>query len=213
MVRLDEDKSFIDSDIYSLRYRNPVLEIARAHGRALLEFHEQEVRTGTTVPLQLTVGELATGHHFPTGATEERDVWLHLGVYDADGNELQHIRVPPNPDDPNDQYFITSSSAVAYPTHSSYSDPILRDALPDGDRLYHDAFLDSEGNVTFGQWYAVDIVGSRLVPGETRVERYNWEVPSSLAGREVYLRATLWFRRMALVRPGRPDVLRLSRIV
>jgi hypothetical protein len=116
--------------------------------------------------------------------------------------------VAPNPGDPNDQYFVTSSTALAYPTHSSYSEAILRDALPDGDRLYHDVFLDSNGNVTFGQWYAVDIIGNRLVPGETRTERYNWEVPRNLAGQDVYLQATLWFRRMA---DSHADILGIER--
>jgi hypothetical protein len=42
--------------------------------RATLEFHDDEVRAGSTVELIVNVGELAAGHHFPSGATEERDV-------------------------------------------------------------------------------------------------------------------------------------------
>lgn len=151
----------------------------------------------TIVLLQITVGDIATGHLFPSGATEERDVWLHVAVHDRQGNELQHIPVPPNPDDPNDRYFITSNRLEAYPSHSSYSKAIARDALPEGDRIYQDVFLDSNGNVIFGQWYAVRIIGNRLEPGETRTENYSWEVPQNFAGKQVYLRATLWYRRMA----------------
>jgi len=160
-------------------------------------FHEGNVGAGTTVPLQITVGDIATGHLFPTGATEERDVWLHVAVYDRQGNELQHIPVPPNPADPNDRYFITSNRLEAYPSHSSYSKAIARDALPEGNRIYQDVFLDSNGNVIFGQWYAVRIIGNCLEPGETRTEKYFWKVPQDLAGKQVYLRATLWYRRMA----------------
>jgi hypothetical protein len=162
-----------------------------------IRFHEDAVTAGSTVPLEITVGDIATGHLFPTGATEERDVWLRVALYDAHGEELQHIPVAPRPNDPNDRYFITSNRPEAFPSHSTYGPALARDALPEGDRIYHDAFLDSEGQVTFGQWYAIRIVGNRLVPGETRGERYNWTVPARLAGQEVHLKASLWYRRMA----------------
>ncbi|MBM4028075.1 MAG: hypothetical protein FJ280_22175 [Planctomycetes bacterium] len=162
-----------------------------------IHFHEDTVPPGSIVPLEITVGDIATGHLFPTGATEERDVWLRVAVYDAQGNELQHLPVPPNPQDPNDRYFITSNVREAYPSHSDYGPALARDALPEGDRIYQDVFLDSKGKVTFGQWYAVRIVGNRLKPGETRRERYTWNVPARQAGTEVCLRATLWYRRMA----------------
>jgi hypothetical protein len=162
-----------------------------------LLFHDDTARADATVPLEITVGDIATGHLFPTGATEERDVWLRVAVCDAQGRELQHIPVPPNPNDPNDRYFITSNRPEACPSHSSYGPALARDALPEGDRIYQDIFLDSDGKVTFGQWYAVRIVGNRLEPGETRRERYDWKVPSSLAGQDVYLKASLWYRRTA----------------
>jgi hypothetical protein len=161
-----------------------------------IRFYEEIVRAGSTLELEVTVGDLATGHLFPTGSTEERDVWLHLAVCDAQGKELQHIPIPPNPKDPNDRYFITSNRLEAFPSHSSYGSALARDALPEGDRIYQDIFLDSEGKVTFGQWYATRIVGNRLVPGKTRKETYHWTVPSSLSGQEVCLRASLWYRRM-----------------
>ena len=76
-----------------------------------------------------------------------------------------------NPSDPNDRYFITSNREEAFPSHSSYGSPLARDSIPEGDRIYQDVFLDSEGKVIFGQWYAVRIVGNRLKPEETRTER------------------------------------------
>ena len=165
--------------------------------RVKLGLDATTVAAGSVVPLEVSISDIATGHLFPTGATEERDVWLRVAVCDAEGRELQHIPMPPNPQDPNDRYFITSSRAEAYPSHSAASRAISRDALPEGDRIYHDVFLDSADKVTFGQWYAVRIVGNRLVPGETRVEKYAWQVPPDLAGRQVHLKATLWYRRMA----------------
>ena len=165
--------------------------------RVSLEMEKVGVRPGAAVTVTVTVGDLSVGHKFPSGASEERDLWLRLGVYDDEGNELQHIRIPENPSDPNDVYFITSSVATAYPTNSDAADPIERDSLPSGDRLYHSAFLDDQGKVTFGQWYAVKDVENRLVPGETRTEKYGWKVPADLGGRKVTLKAQLWFRRMA----------------
>ena len=145
----------------------------------------------------LTYTAARIGHLFPTGATEERDVWLHVAVCDAEGKEPQHIPVRPDQSDPNDRYFITSNRKEAFPSHSSYGSALARDSLPEGDRIYQDVFLDSEGKVTFGQWYAVRIVGNRLEPEETREEHYAWSVPSGLSGRDVYLKASLWYRRMA----------------
>ncbi len=165
--------------------------------RAKLKVPQESVTPGTTVPLEITISDIATGHLFPTGSTEERDVWLRLAVVDAEGNELQHIPVTPNPQDPNDRYFITSNAMEAYPSHSDHSEVLARDSLPEGDRIYQDVFLDSNGKVTFGQWYAVRIIGNRLEPGETRVEKYSWQVPEHLAGQEVRLRATLKYRRVA----------------
>ncbi|MBN1417197.1 MAG: hypothetical protein JXP34_00380, partial [Planctomycetes bacterium] len=154
------------------------------------------VRAGDTVTFEVAVGDVATGHKFPSGSSEERDVWLHVALCDGDGKELQHIPIPPNADDPNDRYFITSNEKVAYPTHSKHSEPIIRDALPEGDRLYHSAFLDSDGKFTYAQWYAAKEVENRLSPGETRVERFAWAVPEDAAGKRLYLKASLWYRRM-----------------
>jgi hypothetical protein len=147
------------------------------------------------INFSIKVHHLAPGHKFPTGASEERDVWLHVGVYDKEGNELDHIKIPRNPDDPNDKYFITSNEKLAYPTHSKFSDPIERDSLPEGDRLYHSAFFDSDGQFTYAQWYAAKEVENRLKPLEERVERYQWIVPDKLAGQTVILRAVLNYRR------------------
>ena len=165
--------------------------------RVSLQLDKTAVRPGETVSVQVTVGDLSVGHKFPSGASEERDLWLHLAVHDETDAELQHIRIPPNPADPNDKYFITTDAKEAYPTHSAHSEPISRDSLPAGDRIYQSVFLDSDGKATFGQWYAVKDVENRLVPDETRVETYSWTVPEDLAGKKVYLKARLWFRRMA----------------
>jgi len=100
-------------------------------------------------------------------------------------------------EDPNDKYFITTNEKVAYPTHSRYSEPIERDCLPEGDRICHSAFIDSDGNFTYAQWYAIQDIENRLKPLEERIEFYHWTVPDKFAGQTVLLRAVLNYRRMS----------------
>ena len=154
------------------------------------------LKAGEKINFSIKVHHLAPGHKFPTGASEERDVWLHVGVYNKEGNELDHIKIPRNPGDPNDKYFITINDKVAYPDHSRYCEPIERDSLPEGDRLYHSAFIDSDGNFTYAQWYATKDIENRLKPLEERIEQYQWTVPNKFAGQTVVLRAVLNYRRM-----------------
>ena len=161
-----------------------------------LNLDKTQLQTGEKVDFSIKVHHLAPGHKFPSGASEERDVWLHVGIYDQEGNELEHIKIPSNPDDPNDKYFITNNEKIAYPTHSRYSEPIKRDCLPEGDRIYHSAFIDSDGNFTYAQWYATKDIENRLNPLEERIEHYFWTVPEEYAGKEVILRAVLNYRRM-----------------
>lgn len=161
-----------------------------------INIDKTDLETGEKINFSVKVHHLAPGHKFPSGASEERDVWLHVGIYDKAGNELDHIKIPRNPDDPNDKYFITTNKKVAYPTHSRYSEPIERDCLPEGDRIYHSAFIDSDGNFTYAQWYATKDIENRLKPLEERIEQYHWTVLDKFAGQTVILKAVLNYRRM-----------------
>jgi len=170
-------------------------EFVEGAARVEIKLNSTELKAGENIDFTVDVQAVATGHKFPTGSTEERDVWLRLSLVDKEGNELLHIPVPKNPDDPNDKYFITSNEKVAYPSHSKLSEPFERDALPEGDRLYHSAFLDSEGKFTYAQWFCVEEIENRLNPLEIRKENYSFNVPENLP-EEVYLQATLNYRRM-----------------
>jgi hypothetical protein len=166
-------------------------------GAAAVYIQEEDFQasSGEEVEFSILVKTMATGHKFPTGSVEERDVWLHVSLNNEAGKEVLHIPVPLNPDDPNDQYFITSNAKVAYPSHSTLSDPIERDGLTEGDRLYHSAFLDSEGEFTYAQWLCVEEIENRLEPLEERMEQYRFVVPELEKG-EYYLTAQLNYRRM-----------------
>lgn len=164
--------------------------------KVTVNIDKTELNTGEKIDFNIKVHHLAPGHKFPSGASEERDVWLHVGIYDRAGKELEQIKIPPNSDDPDDRYFITTNDKVAYPTHSRYSEPIERDCLPEGDRIYHSAFIDSDSQFTYGQWYATKDIENRLRPLEERIEHYHWTVPEELAGETIVLRAVLNYRRM-----------------
>ncbi|MCG6185954.1 multiheme c-type cytochrome [Maribellus maritimus] len=170
-------------------------EFVEGAARVEIKLNSTELEAGEEVNFFVDVQAVATGHKFPTGSTEERDVWLRLSLVDKNGKELFHIPVSKNPGDPNDKYFITSNQKVAYPSHSKISEPIARDALPEGDRLYHSAFLDSEGEFTFAQWFCVKEIENRLKPLEIRKEKYSFKIPENLEG-EVFLQAKLNYRRM-----------------
>jgi hypothetical protein len=170
-------------------------EFVEGAATVTLRLPDSKFTPGETIDFLVDVQAVATGHKFPTGSVEERDVWVRISLVDRHGNEILHIPVAPDPDDPNDKYFITSNEASAWPSHSKLSRPIARDALPEGDRIYHSAFIDSEGEFTFAQWLCVKEIENRLNPLEVRTERYSFTVPDALP-EEVYLQARLNYRRM-----------------
>jgi hypothetical protein len=170
-------------------------EFVEGAATVTIKLDREEFKKGELVNFSVDVQAVATGHKFPTGSTEERDVWLRLSLVNSEGEELLHIPVPANPEDPYDKYFITSNEVVAYPSHSKLSQPIVRDALPEGDRLYHSAFLDSEGEFTYAQWLCTKEIENRLEPLKVRTEKYDFKIPDNIEG-VVYLQAKLNYRRM-----------------
>jgi len=170
-------------------------EFVEGAAAVYIQGEDFQVSAQEEVQFSVLVKTMATGHKFPTGSVEERDVWLHVSLNNQAGEELLHIPVPLNADDPNDKYFITSNAKVAYPSHSTLSDPIERDGLTEGDRLYHSAFLDSKGEFTFAQWLCVEEIENRLDPLEERMEYYRFTIPELDKG-EYYLTAQLNYRRM-----------------
>lgn len=170
-------------------------EFVEGAARVEIKVKNTNLKAGEMFDFSVDVQAVATGHKFPTGSSEERDVWLRLSLVDIDGSELVHIPVEKDANNQNDKYFITSNEKVAYPSHSKLSEPIERDALPEGDRLYHSAFLDSEGKFTYAQWFCVKEIENRLNPLEIRNEKYSFKVPGNLKG-EVFIQAKLNYRRM-----------------
>jgi hypothetical protein len=171
-------------------------EFVEGAAKVTIDVGAGAAKPGQTITFDVLVHNTAAGHKFPTGSVEERDVWLHVTAHDERGEEIDHIKISPNRNDPHDPYFITSNDKVAYPSHSRISSPFMRDSLPEGDRIYHSAFLDSEGKFTYAQWMATEEIENRIKPDEERVERFNWRVPENIAGGKVYIHAVLNYRRM-----------------
>jgi len=171
-------------------------EFVEGAAKVKIELNNKEISAGEQIDFKINIHSLATGHKFPTGSVEERDVWLHVTLVDKDLNEIAHIPIPKNPNEPNDKYFITSNEKVAYPSHSKLSKPIVRDALPEGDRLYHSAFLDDAGKFTYAQWFAAEEIENRLDTQEIREENYTIKLPENTDD-EIYILAVLNYRRMA----------------
>lgn len=124
----------------------------------LIEF--ESVSAGEEIDFSIMVKALATGHNFPTGSVEERDVWLHVSL----NNEL--------------------------------SEPIERDGLTEGDRIYHSVFLDSKGEFTYAQWFCVEEIENRLRPFEERMEAYTVSIPGDLPDGQYTVTAVLNYRRI-----------------
>ncbi|HTP04756.1 MAG TPA: multiheme c-type cytochrome [Nitrospirota bacterium] len=158
---------------------------------------------GREINFTITVTNDKVGHEFPSGSEEERQLWIHVSAHDEAGNSW-HIPVTLNPDytdtsNQNHTYWVTTNAVVAWPSpNAGNGSAIARDALPEGDRLYHSIFISPAytGNkITYAQYYADRIYSNRLKPREPRVEAYSWKIPQNAAG-TVTIRAVLNYRRM-----------------
>ena len=162
---------------------------------------KETVSPGDTVTFTVTLTNEKVGHRFPSGSTEERQLWLHLSA--TDQNRINHIPFQsPKPNTPDAVYGVTSNK-LAYQNLEKNINPgkpfdgFSRDALPEGDRFYHVFFEDPDGYLTLSQYYASTIVfDNRLKPKETRVETYQWEIPTDTAKGEIFIDAELNYRYM-----------------
>jgi len=159
------------------------------------------VGVGLPLAFSVIVTNEQVGHYFPSGSEEERQLWLHVTATDAAGN-VWHIPITLAPDlinpaNPNHEFWVTTNALVAYPS-PNLTIPIARDALFEGDRIYHSIFIspDYTGNkITYAQYYAAQIFSNRLRPLEPREEIYEWVVPPNAVG-PLTITAELNFRRM-----------------
>ena len=162
---------------------------------------KETVAPGDTVTITVKLTNVKVGHMFPSGSSEERQLWLHLTA--TDQNRINHIPWKSSkPNEPDAVYGITSNKPAYQGLEKNIKpgkkfDGFSRDALPEGDRLYHLFFEDPDGYLTLSQYYAAKIVyDNRLKPEETRVETYQWKIPSDIAKGEIFIDAKLNYRYM-----------------
>jgi hypothetical protein len=158
---------------------------------------------GQKIDFAIMVRNDNVGHEFPSGSEEERQLWIHVTASDQAGHSW-HIPVTTTPTytdpaAPNHTYWVTTNELVAWPSPNLGNDgAIARDAITEGDRIYHSIFISPAYNgdkVTYAQYYADRIYSNRLKPWQTRVENYSWNIPADATG-SLTIQAVLNFRRM-----------------
>ena len=65
-------------------------EFVEGAAKVRIEPAEKEASAGEDIHFKIVVHSLATGHKFPTGSVEERDVWLHVTLVDKEFKEIAH---------------------------------------------------------------------------------------------------------------------------
>ncbi len=176
---------------------------AKLTGAAEMAVYPQQtaIQPGDELTIEVAVINAKAGHMFPTGSTEERQLWLTL---EAVPRGSKPIRIPAGlaaGDDPQKRYSLTSNEPAYQDMGPMMGKPdfpgVPREALPEGDRIYRLMFLDPQGRPTIAQWNCgSQPFDNRLKPLETRVEVYRWRAPEDTPAGPLALRATLRYRKL-----------------
>lgn len=158
-----------------------------------------DLSPGATLKLRAELFNGKAGHYIPSGSTEERMLWLEVWAIDSEGKSF-HLPVKPV-GFKGEEYTIADSGVLAYMAMgeimglSDYKG-IKRDGdIPDGARIFRRPFFDPKGRITICQWYTADntLVDYRIGPRETKIEHYEWQVPSHIAAGPVTIKANLLY--------------------
>jgi len=175
----------------------------KLRGAAEMAVYPQKnsVRPGDELQVKVAVISAKPGHMFPTGSTEERQLWLTLEAVAPDGSATRIPAQLAPGDSPEKRYSLTSNQLAYQDMGPMMGKPdfagAAREALPEGDRIYRMMFLDPQGRPTIAQWNcASQPFDNRLRPLETRVEVYTWTVPVEMQVGPLALRATLRYRKL-----------------
>jgi hypothetical protein len=144
------------------------------------------VRLGEELIIKVNVTNTKAGHKFPSSSPNLRQLWLEVNAIDSKKKTPVLLRIE---EGKPALYDITSNE-------SAYKD-IERDALPEGNRIYHSVFIDKNNQHTYTFYDAVKVAfDNRLKPKETRTETYKWKIPSDTPIGEVIISARLNYRSM-----------------
>jgi hypothetical protein len=161
----------------------------------------REAEPGEPVTLQVQAFNHKAGHKIPSGSAEERQLWLTVRAFDAEGREY-HLPVDIKGFE-GEEYTISSKTALAYQDIGDIMDipgfeGLLRDALPyEGDRIFRLPYFDPKGRMTIAQWNTASLgVDYRIGPRETKVETYTWTIPDEIAEGKVRVVAEIYYNKL-----------------
>jgi len=175
---------------------------SKLRGSIELRMHPdtREIEPGDLITLKVQVFNHKAGHKIPSGSAEERQLWLTVIAYDADGKSY-HLPVDKKGFE-GEEYTI-SSNTLAYQDMGMMMDlsdfkGVARDALPyEGDRVFRLPYFDPQGRMTIAQWNTKSQgVDYRVGPRETKVETFTWEIPDDLPEGKVKCVAEINYRRL-----------------
>jgi hypothetical protein len=176
---------------------------SKLRGAVELRMHPdtREVEPEEPITIKVQAFNHKAGHKIPSGSAEERQLWLTVKAYDAEGNEY-HLPVDRKGFE-GEEYTISSTAALAYQDIGDIMDiadfeGLPRDALPyEGDRIFRLPYFDSKGRMTIAQWNTASLgVDYRIGPRETKVETYTWEIPDDVALGIVRVVAEIYYKRL-----------------
>lgn len=156
-------------------------------------------RKGSKVSIRAVLFNGKVGHYIPSGSSEERMLWLEVGVRDSGGN-VTPIAVE-RKGFAGEEYTIADSGAVAYQAMGEIMEisgykGISRDGdIPDGSRIFRRPFFDPEGRMTICQWFTEknSDIDYRIGPQQTVLETYSWNIPDSIPAGAATVTATLYY--------------------
>jgi hypothetical protein len=159
---------------------------SKLRGAVELRMHPdtREIEPGQTILLTVQAFNHKVGHKIPSGSAEERQLWLTVMAYDANG-KAYHLPVDRKGFE-GEEYTI-SSNEPAYQDIGMMMDltdfkGLPRDALPyEGDRVFRLPYFDPQGRMTIAQWNTKSQgVDYRIGPRETRIETFSWNLPEDI---------------------------------
>jgi len=175
---------------------------SKLRGAVELRMHpdRRDVEPGEPVVITVQAFNHKAGHKIPSGSAEERQLWLTVIAYDADG-KAYHLPVDKK-DFPGEEFTI-SSNVLAYQDIGEIMDlpdfkGLPRDALPyEGDRVFRLPYFDPKGRMTIAQWNTASLgTDYRIGPRETKIETYTWNVPDDIPEGRIRVVAEIHYRRL-----------------